>query len=147
MDSVLAEALEILDCDNIRTSSATVKKGKKIVEAELRKHKSQKKFLKKKIEEKQKTNVRLGLRQKYKENTKVGIIYKKGKKEERDAHKQRVLHGLRRIEAKTDIEKWCKLTGSKFLGPKEEEEEDEESAFDDALFEKFEKEYLENRAI
>ena len=63
MDSVLAEALEILDCDNIRTSSATVKKGKKIVEAELRKHKSQKKFLKKKIEEKQKTNVRLGLRQ------------------------------------------------------------------------------------
>ena len=46
----------------------------------------------------------------------------------------------------TDITRWCKLTGSNYLKTeKAVSDEEEESAFDDAYFEQFEKEYLEKK--
>lgn len=145
MDDVLAEALEILDSDSVRTSEKIIQKSRSAAESKILKHKIHKNLAKKKREERKSAKVKFGLNQKYKSNEKVAEIYKRGTKTEKTAHRERVLRGLKRTAVDTELTRWCKLSGSRYIEESEKnEEENEESAFDDAYFEKFEKEYLGN---
>jgi len=146
MDDILTEGLEILDSDSVQTSDQIVKKSKKIASDSISAHKTHKNFAKKQKEAKNTSNIRFGLKQKYKENTRVGKIYNRGKPEERARHKAKIIKSLQRTAVETDLARWCKLTGSKYLNDgKVESDQEDESAFDDVDFEKFEKEYLASK--
>lgn len=140
MDDLLAEGLEILDSDDVRTSSVTLKKSKKAVEEGIDKLKTTKKFKKQKKANEQAVKARFGLNQKYSANKKVvETRLKKVSLEQELKRKHRV---LRKNRIKTDFDIWCKITGV----TKQEvqaEPEDEESAFDEKYFAEFEKGLLE----
>jgi len=143
MDELLAEGLEILDSDSIRTTQETFEKSKKAALKATKAAKTHKNF--KKIEKKNLADqkAKYGLNQKYKANSKVAGVVFKGKAAEREKRKRKVLQSIKKTETKTDLAKWCKLTGCQYLKPEVESTEPEESAFDDSYFEKFEKEFLQ----
>lgn len=143
MDDVLTEGLEILDSDSIRTTDKVVQKSKDVANRAIKNHKIQKKFIKKQREEQNNSKVRFGLKQKYKGNTRVTEIHQRGKPAERLIHRTKILNGLKRTAVDTDLVRWCKLSGSKHLKEEVKSEEEEESAFDDAYFAQFEKQYLD----
>jgi len=146
MDDILAEGLEILDSPSIKTTTAVATKSKDVARKLAQSHKTHKDFSKKIKEANRTTKARFGLKQKYKQNTKVAKIYSQGKAEARAQRKQKVIQSLQKCELDTDIARWCKLTGSNYLqAEKAASDEEEESAFDDAYFEQFEKEYLEKK--
>ena len=95
MDDLLAEGLEILDSDSIRTTKDTFAKSKKAAQQATKASKTHKNF--KKIAKKNLADqkAKYGLNQKYKGNAKVAGVVKRGKVEEREKRRQKVLQSIK----------------------------------------------------
>jgi len=132
MDSCLAESLEIVQSlDRKRDFNSEFK-------ANLKELKSTRKFKKNKKEQIERLKEKHGLNQKYSNKVKKIEKFDAAKKREKS------IKQLKKTDVKSDLEKWCKLTGSSYLKKeKEEKEEEEESTlFDDKYFEEFSKDFL-----
>jgi len=136
MDSHLSESLEIVDSfDFVRSDrKADFKKelGKRVKDI-----KTQKKFKKLKEKQVKKLKEKHGLNQVYTEK------FIRIEKFNATKRRQKNIEALKKTQTPCDLEKWCKLTGSKYLKKTEERsQEEEETAFDDSFFEEFSKDFL-----
>ena len=94
MDDILAEGLEILDSPSVKTTTEVATKSKDVARKIAQSHKTHKDFSKKIKEANRTTKARFGLKQKYKQNTKVARIYSQGKAEARAQRKQKIIQSL-----------------------------------------------------
>ncbi|CAG5098715.1 Oidioi.mRNA.OKI2018_I69.XSR.g15911.t1.cds [Oikopleura dioica] len=142
MDDLLAEGLEILDCDDVRITQLTKKKSQKAAAAQTEKHKTNKKFRKQEKANKEAASARFGLNNKYVADKKIAEKrLKKVDREKELAQKHRLVQKSR---VDTDFNIWCKITG--VTKPEVQKPvEEEESAFDEEYFAQFEKEYAERK--
>jgi len=131
MDSHLAEALEIADGEGcfeteVKTRLNTIEKKKGL-----------KKQRKRDIEE---------LKSKHGKNKTYSAKVLKRTKFDAEEKRRKSTKQLLANQPKstTSLEKWCKLTGAKFNEKKQaaEKETEEVSAFDDAFFEEFSRDFL-----
>lgn len=132
MEACLAESLEIVE------SFDRKKDFKSEFKSSLAQLKTTRKFKKNKKEELERLKDKHGLNRKYSNKVNKVEKFNAAKKREKS------IKQLRKTDVATDIERWCKLTGSTYLKKeKEEKEEEEESTlFDDKYFEDFSKDFL-----
>jgi len=132
MESCLAESLEIVQSLDRKSDF------KSEFKSNLKELKSTRKFKKNKKEQLERLKEKHGLNQKYSNKVKKIEKFDAAKKREQS------IKQLRKTDVKSDLERWCKLTGSKYLKKEKEEnkEEEESTLFDDKYFEEFSKDFL-----
>lgn len=132
MEADLAESLEIVE--NFEKSETDINTDYQKFSKTLKKNKNLKKTKSKQLKLLKEKH---GVSKKY--NPKLTKIEKFDREKRIEAN----IKTLKSKDVAVDLERWCRLSGSKYLKQeKEEKEEEEETAFDDSFFEEFSKDFL-----